>query len=353
MQAATLLETPLSDRGLRWSALRARYRAQQASLAVASGLALQVFYRFFAPGRPWRPAEAPVESMVRRFRELLEADLAHVEQGDYPAALLTQIPLLEYLRRAPEGLLDAPRLVSRRRRRAHDELPKIDASRFPRYYLRNFHWQTDGWLSDRSARLYDLSVEVLFGGTADVMRRMAIPPVVRALRDHPQPRVLDVACGTGRFLLQLAQALPQAKLFGVDLSPFYVKEARRVLAGVDDVSLVVDNAEALPFADGAFEAVTSVFLFHELPRAARRKVVAEMRRVLAPGGVLSICDSAQLAESADLAFYLEDFANVYHEPYYREYLRDDLAEILREAGFEAVRVEPRMVSKVVVARAPR
>ena len=148
------------------------------------------------------------------------------QRGYYPRELLYQFPLLRYLRQLPEALGDLPRFLWRSFTEQHDDLPAhVDRSRYPRYYLRTFHWQTDGWLSERSARLYDPSVEFLFGGTADTMRRMAIPPVVEALRGVARPRVLDIACGTGRFLLQLSRALPQAKLYGLDLSAPYLAHA--------------------------------------------------------------------------------------------------------------------------------
>ena len=76
--------------------------------------------------------------------------------------------------------------------------------------------------------------------------------------DLPEaPRILDVGCGTGRFLLQVHRALPRAKLYGLDLSPYYVKRAAEVLSPAVDVSLVVENAEDMPFAGKFFDAVTS------------------------------------------------------------------------------------------------
>ena len=64
-----------------------------------------------------------------------------------------------------------------------------------------------------------------------------------------------------------------------------------MLAEIPDASLVTDNAERMPFGDGLFDAVTSVFLFHELPAKAQRNVLREIARVLRPGGLLVICDS--------------------------------------------------------------
>ncbi len=327
------------------------YRAQQYGLATSLAVAGRLWGRLLAPDHP--PLEPRVVARLRqRYAALLERDLANVEQGYYPRALLYQMPLASYLRRAPAVLADLPRVLWRRYRARHDDLPTgIDRRRYPRYYLRTFHWQSDGWLSEHSARLYDLGVEFLFGGTADVMRRMAIPPVVEAVRGRARARVLDVGCGTGRFLLQLQRALPAAKLVGLDLSPPYLKEAGQLLAG-GDVSLVNDNAEAMPWADGQFDAVTSVFLFHELPSDVRRRVMCEVFRVLKPGGRFVVCDSAQLADSRDIEPVLYRFPATYHEPYYPGYLRDDLADIMRACGFEVEVSAPHLVSKVVVGRKP-
>lgn len=141
-------------------------------------------------------------------------------------------------------------------------------------------------------------------------------------------------------------------MWGVDLSPAYVRLARKRLAQVDEVALAVENAEHLPFADATFDVATSVYLFHELPRNARRNVIRELHRVVRPGGLIVLEDSAQLAESAELATALHEFPREFHEPFYADYLKDDLAGILRECGFTVTAVESHLVSKVVVATRP-
>src|SRR5262249_26106375 len=123
-----------------------------------------------------------------------------------------------------------------------------------------------------------------------------IPPITRFVRaaGGGRPlRLLDVACGTGRTLHQIGQAHTDLRFYGIDLSPAYVQLARRRLVHLAEVALAVENAEALPFADATFDIATSVYLFHELPRNARRNVVRELFRVVRPGGLLVIEDSAQ------------------------------------------------------------
>lgn len=70
-----------------------------------------------------------------------------------------------------------PLTWNRRARRQVRDLPQdVEPEAFPDYYLQNFHHQTDGYLSDHSAALYDLQVEILFNGAADPMRRRLLKP---------------------------------------------------------------------------------------------------------------------------------------------------------------------------------
>ena len=333
---------------------RFAYRSQHWSFLLQATLLQEATRLVSGLPRP-RLSGSEVRAVLRRRAELHARDLANVEAGLYPRELLFDIPVGRYMRALPRLLRDTPRVVRRMKAGAFRDIPAVDKQRYPAYYRRNFHWQTDGYFSDHSAEVYELGVEILFRGTADVMRRQIIPPVTRAVRaagGAGHLRLLDVACGTGRTLHQLAIAHPELRLYGIDLSPAYVRLARRRLADVAEVALAVENAEALPFADAAFDVVTSVYLFHELPRNARRNVAREMFRVVRPGGTVVIEDSAQLAESAEIANALHAFPGEFHEPFYADYLEDDLAALLREVGFVVESTEPQLVAKVVVARRP-
>ncbi|GIW72753.1 MAG: methyltransferase [Planctomycetota bacterium] len=335
----------------RWR--RARYRAQQRGLAAFCGTFISLFHLAMEPGLGRRISGRTLELSQRRFAELLERDLEHAERGEYPFELLLQFPLRQYLRVAPAALGDAPRVLWRRYHGQHDELPQqARRGEYPRYYLRTFHWQTDGWFSERSARLYDVGVEVLFLGTADIMRRQLIPPLRAGLAGEARPRILDIACGTGRFLLQLHRTLPAAKLYGLDLSPYYLQHARRLLAEVPELSLLAENAEAMPLAGASFDAATSIFLFHELPAQARRNVAREALRVVRPGGRFVVCDSVQRNDAPELSEMMEAFPVLYHEPYYKGYTQDPLEGMLAECGFEVLETRPNFLSKIVVARRP-
>jgi len=113
---------------------------------------------------------------------LREEDWNDAEKNIYPKKLLFDEPWLRYLTQYPKIWLDMPNTWDRRRKQNFDDLPKsIDKDNYPQYYLRNFHHQTDGYLSDFSASIYDLQVEILFNGSADAMRRRIIKPLKEGL----------------------------------------------------------------------------------------------------------------------------------------------------------------------------
>jgi ubiquinone/menaquinone biosynthesis C-methylase UbiE len=312
-----------------------------------------------------RPLSSDVlDHLQGRYQALLEQDWADAQAGFYPVDLLFDTPWDEVIRQYPFVWLDLPQMWQRTQAKRYQEFaPELDTSGYPKYYLQNFHYQTDGYLSDTSAALYDLQVELLFSGMADPMRRRILPLLQQWMgtsslsmaKPTPKPlRVLDVACGTGRTLKHLSATFSKAQLYGVDLSPAYLRKANQFLAQTSKAlpQLIQANAETLPYHDAYFDAVTSVFLFHELPGPVRQRVIEECYRVLQPGGTLVICDSIQLSDSAELTPMMEGFAKAFHEPYYSHYIQDDLAQRLEMAGFEVVSTETHFLSKYLTARKP-
>jgi ubiquinone/menaquinone biosynthesis C-methylase UbiE len=332
---------------------RVAYRVQHFSFLIQATIYQETARLLARQPRPQVSSQVLVE-LQRRLAELHATDLRNVEQGLYPRSLLFGMPFGEYMSALPRLLRDTPRIVARKRNANYKDIPSVAHSQYPAYYRRAFHWQTDGYLSDHSAKLYELGVEMLFRGTADVMRRQIIPPITKFLRNglnqRTPIRLLDVGCGTGSALKQVAMAYPELSYFGIDLSPHYARRARHQLAEVARIAVAVENAESMPFADGSFDVVTCVFLFHELPRNARRKVAGEMMRVLRPGGLVVVEDSAQLSDSAVIESALRSFPQEFHEPFFADYLRDDLSALFREAGAMIESSCTHLVAKVVSGR---
>ena len=300
-----------------------------------------------------------IAKIQQRMQELLDRDWEDSERGVYPVEILFDNPWLDFFSYYPAICLDHFSIWERmQKRKYHVFSLDIDTEGYPRYYLQNFHYQTDGYLSEMSANLYDLQVELLFHGTADAMRRRILKPLKEGfselLSNEKKLRVLDIACGTGRTLKFIRATLPKASLYGIDLSPAYLRKANELLSETrgELPQLIQANGEELPFKDDYFQGTVSVFLFHELPHFARQRVIEEAFRVTQPGGVFVICDSVQAMDSPELMPAMEGFSVTFHEPYYKHYMNDDLVKRLEEVGFVDVSIENHFMSKYWVARKP-
>ena len=308
--------------------------------------------------RPRAHTNSPVPDRSRLYADmasLLQQDLANVEAGLYPLPADHDGSLLTLLHRSRLFFDDLPAIHRRRENNSHNDVPAEGThGKRPRYYLQNFHFQTGGWMTDDSASRYDTQVEVLFNGTANATRRQALPQLheVFAGRDQRKLRLLDIGCGTGRFLDCLKQTWPRLPALGLDMSEPYVRHAKRHLKRWSRINLTVANAESLPLPNESQDAVTSIFLFHELPPKVRRTVFRECARVLKPGGRLVLVDSLQHGDEPDYEGLLELFPQNYHEPYYRSYTNEDFSALAKHCGLTHIKNVKAFVSKVMVFDKP-
>jgi demethylmenaquinone methyltransferase/2-methoxy-6-polyprenyl-1,4-benzoquinol methylase/phosphoethanolamine N-methyltransferase len=138
------------------------------------------------------------------------------------------------------------------------------------------------------ARLYDVATTWLSFGRQAALHRT----IVRLAGIGPGERVLDVGCGPGRLAL-LARAVtgPAGEVVGVDPAPEMIALARRraEAAGLD-VRFDVGGIEALPYPADRFDVVLSSLMLHHVPDELKRRGLAEVHRVLAPGGRLVAVD---------------------------------------------------------------
>ena len=146
--------------------------------------------------------------------------------------------------------------------------------------------------------------------------------------------VLDVGCGGGAALAELAERFPEATLTGCDVSPLAIETATalnkpHVASG--RMKFYLCGVPDLPFADAAFDTVFSVESLYFWPDALAG--LKEIRRVLIPGGVFmtslemvgGMMDERQLA----IVEHLKMFCPA----------KDELAELMSAAGFTDVKVE--------------
>ncbi|MGQ0635632.1 MAG: class I SAM-dependent methyltransferase [Planctomycetaceae bacterium] len=113
--------------------------------------------------------------------------------------------------------------------------------------------------------------------------------LLRQLPSQPRLRVLDIGCGTGQLLADVACRRADAQLHGVDLTFGMLAAARAQLAtaGVEAAFVRGDSAR-LPFAEASFDLLVCTHSFHHYPD--QRQVVGEFARVLSPGGLAMVLD---------------------------------------------------------------
>jgi demethylmenaquinone methyltransferase/2-methoxy-6-polyprenyl-1,4-benzoquinol methylase len=134
---------------------------------------------------------------------------------------------------------------------------------------------------DRIAPVYDVMNRVMTAGLDRSWRRLAVEAVIQ-----PGDRVLDACCGTGD--LAVAAELEGGLVTGLDFSPRMLERARRKS---ETVTWIEGDLLELPFEDGSFDAATVGFGVRNV--ADLEAGLAELQRVLRPGGRLAILEITQ------------------------------------------------------------
>jgi ubiquinone/menaquinone biosynthesis C-methylase UbiE len=323
------------------------YNRARAFGFAAEGILLNLAGRV-VPGKKKTLPDPPLEllpEIAKQAQALLRQDAEWIAEGKIsPRVLIPEHPAA-HLQRLPVLLADSVFLGKRRvngKTTEFSDRARELLSELPRYYRRNFHFQTDGYLSEGSAHLYEHQVEILFGGTADAMRRLLIPKIQEVFGDGSGRKILEIGAGTGRMTRFLAQCFPRAQIVATDLSAPYLQVAKRRLSSYSRVSFLQCAGEDLPFRAEEFDAVVSCFLFHELPEDIRVKVMTESLRVLKKSGYLGWIDSFQKADHPEWERLNEIFPAVFHEPFYRNYSEVPMQAILSRAVGRDVSLTPQL-----------
>lgn len=155
---------------------------------------------------------------------------------------------------------------------------------------------------------------------------------LRHLGRLSEEAVLDIGCGTGALLGALRSSYPNVELAGIDLSPDMLAIAGERLGR--SALLKLGHAESLPYPDAAFDVVVSTSVFHFFRRPDR--ALAEMMRVLGPGGRVVItdwCDDYLACRICDL------FLRLFNRAHFRTYGRSQCRQMMTDAGFRRVTID--------------
>ncbi|HEX4064430.1 MAG TPA: methyltransferase domain-containing protein [Acidobacteriaceae bacterium] len=173
-----------------------------------------------------------------------------------------------------------------------------------------------------------------FAQSAPARSEDIVERILRLAQPGPEDVALDVACGPGLLVCDLARTVCHAT--GIDLTPAMLQQARKTQQErkVSNVSWDQGDVTALPYSDRAFDIVTCRFAFHHFPQPL--PVLREMKRVCRPGGRIVIADSAPLAAKADAFNQMERLRDPSHS---RALPVEEWLQLFAAAGLPQPQVE--------------
>jgi ubiquinone/menaquinone biosynthesis C-methylase UbiE len=150
-------------------------------------------------------------------------------------------------------------------------------------------------------------------------------------RIEPGEQVLDVGCGTGTLAMEVQRRVGSAgRVAGIDPGTEQIARARSKAARRHaPVEFQIGVIEQLPFPDQTFDVVLSTLMMHHLPAGLKRQGLAEIARVLKPGGRLVIADFKRTQERQGRAARFHAGGSGMQE----------LATLVQDAGFSRVETE--------------
>lgn len=188
------------------------------------------------------------------------------------------------------------------------------------------------WLT----RLYDPVVALT------TRERFFRQEILNSAQIRPGDRVLDLACGSGSFAVLLTKHFTEIEVVGLDGDPDILEQARKK-AQRQNLDLKFDQgmAHAMPYGDDEFDVVFSSLFFHHLSTLDKKSALAEIRRVLRPGGSLNVCDWGRPATRfSSWRFNLVRILDGFDVT--EDNSNGRLPELIEETGFQRSTVEKRI-----------
>jgi ubiquinone/menaquinone biosynthesis C-methylase UbiE len=212
---------------------------------------------------------------------------------------------------------------------------------YPNYAKVETHRQNDGYVGHPLAGLrYDYGTRIFAGNVSkDDYMHKAMAEKISAPKDGKVEHIMDLACSVGRLTCQLKHRFPEAEVWGSDISAPMVRYAHYRAAEQDiDVHFLQKAGEDLDeLPENHYDLVTVHILFHEVPTPVVDRTIANVYRMLRPGGTFWISDFPTLQEDhkglkyTDLLGSIDSADN--SEPYAPEFVRSNIEDKLKNLGF--------------------
>ncbi|WP_293132844.1 class I SAM-dependent methyltransferase [Microcoleus sp. bin38.metabat.b11b12b14.051] len=237
---------------------------------------------------------------------------------------------------------------------------------YPKYYLTSFHAYEKGNMSWEAATEVEVAARAVHAGIwpeagaeGDAKLRASYHEIVKAQIGKPPQNIVDLGCSVGMSTFALGDVYPEAKMTGVDLSPYFLAVAQyrsqqreAEFSSQRSPSWVHAAAESTRLPAASFDLVSICLVCHELPQKASKEVFLEARRLLRAGGHLTIMDMNPQSEVyAKMPPYILTLLKS-TEPYLDQYFGLDIEQALVDSGFAAPTITCNTVRhRTVVAEA--
>jgi len=236
------------------------------------------------------------------------------------------------------------------------ELARLQAQNFsyPDYYVCSFHAYEEGNLGWEPAMEVEVAAHAVHariwpdgGAEGDARLRQSYHTILKqAIETEPQD-ILDMGCSVGMSTFALQATFPGARMTGLDLSPYFLAIAdyrtqHKLLTGTltQPIQWIHAAAESTPLPDASFDLVSACLLYHELPQTAATAILQEARRLLRPGGYLTIMDmNPRSSIYAEMPPYILTLLKS-TEPYLDDYFALNIEQAILDAGFQPPTITP-------------
>ncbi len=212
---------------------------------------------------------------------------------------------------------------------------------YPEYAKVPTHRQLGGYVGHPLAGLhYDYGTRVFAGNVSkDDYLHKAMAEKISPPKDGKVERIMDLACSVGRLTCQLKLRFPDAEVRGSDISAPMVRYAhhRAIEQGVDAHFLQKASEDLDELPENHFDLATVHILFHEVPTPVVDRAIANVYRMLRPGGTFWISDFPTLSDDPKGLNYTNFLGSIdsadNNEPYAPEFVRSNIEDKLRKLGF--------------------